>query len=178
MDSRVNILKAAFEHQRGSGIDFPVYIGRSQYGHGFSFPVFHGRSQTGAGFGDVLRGIWRFFRPVAKTGVQTLLKSASEAIKDGSTIKEVLTSTLKPTIGAVLGATAEQVANRFISDKPTASPSPGPPIYTTGNVLVGTQAPLKGYRKRKHKVSASVYKRAKHSGQLFVPTLHPIIYNF
>ena len=116
MDSRVNILKAAFEHQRGGGFDFPVYIGRSQYGNGFSFPVFNGRSQTGAGFGDVLRGIWRFFKPVAKTGVQTLLKSASEAIKDGSTIKEMLTSTLKPTIGAVLGATAEQVANRFTSD--------------------------------------------------------------
>ena len=92
--SRINVLKAAFEHKRGDGLDFPVYIGRAQYGHGYSFPVFHGRLQTTAGFGDLFRGIWRFFRPVPKTGVQTLLKSASEAIKDGSTIKEVLISTL------------------------------------------------------------------------------------
>ena len=106
MDSCVNVLRAAFEHHRGVGFDFPVYIGRAQYGHAFSFPVLHGRLQTGAGFGDVLRGIWRFFRPVAKTGVQTMLTSASDAIKDGSLIKEVLTSTLNPTIGAVLGATA------------------------------------------------------------------------
>ena len=93
MDSRVHILKAAFDHQRGDGFDFPVYIGRAQYGYGFSFPVFLGRSQTGAGFGDALRGIWRFFRHFAKTGVQTLLKSTSDSIKDGATVKELLIST-------------------------------------------------------------------------------------
>ena len=57
MDSRVNILKAAFDHQRGEGFDFPVYQGRVQYGHGFNFPVFQGRAKYGSGFGDVLRGI-------------------------------------------------------------------------------------------------------------------------
>ena len=40
MDSRVNILKAAFDHQHDNRFDFPVYIGREQYGHGFSFLVF------------------------------------------------------------------------------------------------------------------------------------------
>ena len=59
MDSRMNILNAAFDHQRGEG---------------FNFQVFHGRSQYGAGFGDVLRGIWRVFRPVAMKGAQTLLR--------------------------------------------------------------------------------------------------------
>ena len=122
MDSRVNILKAAFDHQRGEGFDFPVYQGRVQYGHGFNFPVFQGRAQYGAGFGDVLRRIWRFFRPVAIKGAQTLLKAGSEAIKDGATVKEVLSSTLKPTIGAVLGATAEQVENRFTSDNGRSLP--------------------------------------------------------
>ena len=57
MDSRVNILKAAFDHQRKEGFDFPVYQGRVQYGHGFNFPVFRGCAQYGSGFGDVLRGI-------------------------------------------------------------------------------------------------------------------------
>ena len=144
MDSRVNILKAAFDYQHGEGFDFPVYQGRMQYGHGFNFPVFQGRAQYGAGFGDVLRGIRRFFRPVAIKGAQPLLKAGSEAIKDGATVKEVLSSTLKPTLGAVLGATAEQVANRFTSEKPTAAPPPGPPTEQPGGVLGGIQGPQKG----------------------------------
>ena len=65
MDLRLNILKAAFDHQHGEGFDFPVYQGLMQYDHGFNFRVFQGRAHYGAGFGDVLRGIWRFFRPVA-----------------------------------------------------------------------------------------------------------------
>ena len=60
MDSRVNIFKAAFDHQRGEGFDFPVYQGLVQHGHGFNFPAFQGRGQYGAGFGDVVREIRRF----------------------------------------------------------------------------------------------------------------------
>ena len=90
MDSRVNILKAAFDHQTGDGYNFPVYQGRAQYGRGFDFPVFISRSQSGNGLGDIFRGIWRFFKPVAIKGAQTLLKAGSEAIKDGATVKEVL----------------------------------------------------------------------------------------
>ena len=37
MDCRVNILKAAFHHQRGEGFDFPMYKGRTKYGYGFNF---------------------------------------------------------------------------------------------------------------------------------------------
>ena len=148
MDSRVNILKAAFDPQRGDGIDFPVYEGRVQYGHGFNLPVFQGRAQYAAGFGDVLRGIWRDFKPVAIKGAQTLLKAGSKAIKDCATVREVLSSTLKPTISAVLGATAKQVANRFTSEKPTAAPLPGPSTKQHGNVLVGTQRPQKVRAKR------------------------------
>ena len=61
-----------------------MYQGRVKYGHGFNFPVFQGRAQYGAGFGDVLRGIWPCFRPVAITGAQTLLQAGSKAIKDGA----------------------------------------------------------------------------------------------
>ena len=39
--------------------------------------------------GDVLRGIWRYCRPVAIKGAQTLLKASSEATKGGATVKEV-----------------------------------------------------------------------------------------
>ena len=113
MGSRVNILKVAFDHQREESFDFQVYQGRTKYGHGFNFPMFQGRSQYRECFGDVLRGIWWFSRPVAMMGAQTLLKAGSKAIKDGATVKEVLNSTLKPTLNAFLGATAEQVANRL-----------------------------------------------------------------
>ena len=65
MDARINILKAAFDNQRGDGFDFHVYQSRVQYGHGFNISVFQGHAQHGAGFGDVLRGIWRYFRSVA-----------------------------------------------------------------------------------------------------------------
>lgn len=37
---------------------------------------------------------------------QTLLKAVSEAIIKGATVKEVLSATLKLTIGTVLGVTA------------------------------------------------------------------------
>ena len=47
-------------------------------------------------------------------GVQTLLKAGSKAIKEGATVKDVITSTLKPTVGAVLGATVDQVASKLI----------------------------------------------------------------
>ena len=177
MDSRVNILKAAFDHQAGAGFNFPVYQGAAQYGRGFDFPVFHGRSQYGGGFGDVIRGIWRFFRPVAIKGAQTLLKAGSEAIKDGATVKEVLSSTLKPALGAVLGATAEQVANHFTSDKPTAAPPPGSPMEQPGGTQVGTQGPQNGSGKRK---PASVYKKGKKAKIRYSISQpqRPIIYNF
>ena len=118
-----------------------------------------------------------FFRPVAIKGAQTLLKAGSEAIKDGATVKEVLSSTLKPTIGAVLGATAEQVANRFTSEKPTVAPPPGPPTEEPGGVLVGTQQPQKRSGKRK---SHAVYKKAKRpmKRHYFSQPQRPIIYNF
>ena len=89
MDSRVEHYKNAFCHhsnQWGGAADIPLFDGAQRY-------------QYGQGIGDVLRGIWRFFRPVAVKGAQTLLKAGSEAIKEGPTVNEVLKSTLKPTMG-------------------------------------------------------------------------------
>ena len=45
---------------------------------------------------------------------QTLLKVGSEAIKEGATVKDVIMSTLKPTVEPVLGATVDQVASKLI----------------------------------------------------------------
>ena len=107
MDPRIEFYKAAFS-QRGNGFDFPVFRGASRY-------------QYGQGLGDVLRGIvhfiprvTQFLKPVAMKGVQTLLKAGSKAIKEGATVKDVIKSTLKPTVGAVLGATVDKVASKLI----------------------------------------------------------------
>ena len=83
----------------------------SQRGAWFEMLVFRGISkfQYGQGVGDVLRGIWRFIptvawflKPVALKGAQTLLKSGSEAIKEGATVKDVIKSSLKHRLGAFL----------------------------------------------------------------------------
>ena len=47
-------------------------------------------------------------------GIQTLLKAGSEAIKEGATVKDVIKFTLKPTVGAVLGATVDQIVSKLI----------------------------------------------------------------
>ena len=150
MDSRVEHYKHAFCHhanQWGGAADIPVFAGAQRY-------------QYGQGIGDVLRGIWRFFRPVALKGAQTLLKTTSEAIKEGATVNDVLKSTLKPTMGVVLGATAEQLARRLTDDKPAAAPPPGPALEA---LLPVTGQTGSGARKRTH----SLYKST--LGQSFKP---------
>ena len=107
IDPRIEFYKAAFS-QRGNGFDIPVFRGVSKY-------------QYGQGVGDVLRSILqfvptvaRFLKPVAIKGAQILLKSGSKAIKEGATFKDVIKSTLTPTMGAVLSATVDQVASKLI----------------------------------------------------------------
>ena len=107
MDPRIEFYKAAF-YQRGNGFDIPMFRGVSGY-------------QYGQGVGDVLRGILqfvpkvpRFLKQVVIEGAQTFLKSGSDAIKEGATLKDVIKSTLTPTVGAVLGATVDQVALKLI----------------------------------------------------------------
>ena len=85
----------------------------------------------------MLRGIVRFiqnvaqfFKPVAIKGAQALLTAGSEEIKEGATVKDVIRSTLKPTVGAVLGASVDQVASKLIEmrNKQNDAPPPNPPI--------------------------------------------------
>ena len=95
----------------------------------------------------MLRGILQFFfqvarflKPVVIKGAQTLLKSGSEAIKEGATINDVIKSTLTPTVGAVLGATVDQVASKLIEmrDNNNAAPPPNSPIVVPKIVQAGS----------------------------------------
>ena len=74
--------------------------------------------------------VTQFLKPVAMKSIQTLLKAGSEAIKEGATVKDVNKSTLKPTVGAVLGATVDQVASKLIEmrNNQNDAPPPNPPF--------------------------------------------------
>ena len=124
MDPRVDIYKAALAHQTGTGFDFPVDLGRSQFGKRFNFSMFHDRAQHRQGIGDIIRGAWRFICPISFKGTAAALKADGEAFKDGATVKEIITNTLIPTVGTVLLTTSEQVAYHFLADKLTVAPGP------------------------------------------------------
>ena len=134
----------------------------SQQGNEFDMPVFRETSkyQYSQGVGDVLRGILRFIptverflKPVSIMGAQTFLKSGSKAIKEGATIKDVIKSTLKMTVGAVLGVTVDQVDSKLIQmlDNYDFAPPPNPPIELPEIVQAGSG------RKRRR---APVYNKA------------------
>ena len=156
MDPRIELYKAAFS-QQGLGFEIPVFKGTSRY-------------QYGAGFGDVLRGMWRFFKLVAIKAAQTLLKAGSVAIKEGATVKDVIKSKVQPTVGAVLGATVYKVALKLIEmrDRHDAAPPPNPPIVLPEMVQSGS-----GRKRRRAPLYKKATKRIKYSSNQ-----HPIIYNF
>ena len=114
--------------------------------------------------------MWRFFKPVAIKAAQTLLRAGSEAIKEGATVKDVIKSTVQPTVGAVLGATVNQVASKLIEmrDKHDAAPPSNPPIVVPKTVQMGS-----GRKRHRAPVYKTPTKRTKYSS-----TQHPIIYNF
>ena len=124
MDPRVELYKNAFS-------------GRQSGGSGGYIPKFYGaqRYQNGGNFGDVMRGLLRRFWPVAKQGFAAFLRAGGENMKEGALWKEALKSSIKPTIGTVLSATADQI----VEEKPAAAPPPGLPIAHSESVLVGTQ---------------------------------------
>ena len=162
MDPRIKFYKAACLKQ-GNGFDIPVFVGTSRY-------------QYGQGLGDVLHGILkfipkvaRFLKPVVMKGAQTVLKAGSEAIKEGATVNDVIKSTLKPTVGAVLGATVDQVAAKLLemrNNQKDAPPS-NPPIVLPELDQMGS------VKKRRRRLVYKAPKRSKYS-----TNQRPIIYNF
>ena len=135
------------------------------------------RYQYNQNVGDDLRGILQFFpkvarflKPVVIKGAETLLKSGSEAIKEGATFKDVIKSTLTPTVGAVLGATVDQIASKLIQmrDNNNVAPPLNQPIVVPEIVQAGS-----GRKRRRPPVYKKATKRIK-----YLSTQRPIIYNF
>ena len=125
------------------------------------------RYQYRQGLGVVLRCIVRFIPRVAQflklvaiKGVQTFLKAGSEAIKDSATVKDVIKSTLKPKVGAVLGATDDQIASKLseMRNNQNDAPSPNPPIMLHEYNQAGS-----GQERRRQTVYKKTPKQSKYS---------------
>ena len=135
------------------------------------------RYQYCQALGDVLRGIVRniprvtqFLKPVAMKGIQTLLTAGSEAIKESATVKDVIKSTLKPTVGSVLGATVDQVASKLIEMRNNQNDAPplNRPIMLPELNQAGS-----GKKRRSQTVYTKKAKRTK-----YLSNQRPIMYNF
>ena len=140
------------------------------------FPCSGEPSDNGQGLGNILHGIvWfipkiaQFLKPAAIKGAQPLLIADSEEIKKGATVQDVVKSTLKPTVGAVLGATVDQVASKLIEmrNNQNDAPLPNPPIVVPELIQAGSG---KKWRRQ------SVYKTPKRTK--YSSNQRPIIYNF
>ena len=163
MIPRIEFYKAAFS-QRGNGFDFPVFREASRY-------------QYGQGLGDMIRGIVRFIprvaqflKPVAIKRVQTLLKADSEAIKENATVKDVIKSTLKPTVGADLCATVDQVASKLIEMRNNQNDAPP----TNPSIMLPELNKAESGKKQRRRI---VYKKTPKRSK-YLSNQRPIIYNF
>ena len=103
-------------------------------------------------------------------GVQTLLKAGSEAIKQCATVKDVIKSTLKPTVGADFGATVGQVPSKLIEmqNNQIYAPPANPPIMLPELHQAGS-----GQKRRRRTVYKKTLNRSMYSSNK-----RPIIYNF
>ena len=124
-----------------------------------------------------MKGLSRRFWPVAKQGFAAFLRAGGESMKERATWKEALKSSIKPTIGIILSATADQNAEQ----KPAAAPPPWSPIAHSESVLVGTQGG--GGDSLKRRGGRASYKMSKKRRSVLKPTTTsysriPIIYNY
>ena len=76
---------------------------------GGNIPVFRGGLQRGAGLGDVLRGIFRWFAPVAARGVSTFANNAINNATSGMPLLQAARKAVAPAISAAAGAAGPHV---------------------------------------------------------------------
>jgi hypothetical protein len=66
---------------------------------GGALPVFHGSDQYGDGLGDILRGVFRFLVPIAKSAASKFITSTSSGLDIGQSLGQAAKSAILPTIG-------------------------------------------------------------------------------
>ena len=116
-----------------------------------------------------IQKVARFLKPVVMKNAQTLLKPGSKAIKVNVTVKDVIKSTLKPTLEAVLGASVDKVAYKLIEmrNNQNNKPSSNPPILLQEINQAGSNT------KRRRRLIYKAPKRSK-----YFSNQRQIIYNF
>ena len=142
--------------------------------------MFQGSAQHGQGIEDIIRGAWRFICQIIVKITAAAFKDGGEALKDGATVKEIITNMLTPIVGTILATTSEQVANHFLSDKPTAATGPAPIIGPPRSTLVDPLPHQSGSHKRKsvYKAHSLPAKRIARSVQPYTRPALPLRYNF
>ena len=79
---------------------------------GGRLPVFHAQRQAGDGIGDVLKGFFSralpFIMPVVKGALNTFMTTAQQGMTEGKSMKEILKSTIKPTLNSALASGVDE----------------------------------------------------------------------
>ena len=127
MDSRIKFYKAAYS---GKGKVFDIVSILFSVQENIQVPRWPRFRRCSSRHSAIQLKGDAIFKPVAMKGIKTIIKAGSKAIKEGSTVNDVITSSLKPTVGAVLGATVDQFAPKLIEmrNNQNDAPPPNPPI--------------------------------------------------
>jgi hypothetical protein len=90
------------------------YLAHYQNQHGGGMRFFRGGDQAGAGIGDILRRVFRFFVPVATTGLKSFAQSAMGGIQAGMPLLNAAKSAIGPAVSAMAGP----LLSRFVNNTP------------------------------------------------------------
>ena len=75
---------------------------------GGALPVFRGSDPYGEGLGDILRGVFRFLLPVAKSAASKFITTAAKGLEAGSPLSQAAKSALLPTLGETVWSVAKE----------------------------------------------------------------------
>ena len=152
------------------------------------------RYQHGCGFGDARRSIWRFAFPILTRGVENLLKYGGDAYKQNGNVMAALKAAAKPTIGAMIKTTGQEIERRLdaaeaLKPATVTAPPPEPPVLHLDAREVGTAPPAsskqsgcgraKTTRRRRRALVHGLYKGAgKLARSMMYPQSNFSSYNF
>lgn len=98
----------------------------------------------------------QFLKLVTINCVQTLLIAGNEAINEISTVNNAIKSTLKFTVGVVLGAKVDQVAYKLIEMRNKQNDAPPPNSFIVDPELVQAKSGTERRRQSVYKTTVNV----------------------
>ena len=70
--------------------------------------MFRGSDPYGEGLGDILRGVFRFLLPVAKSVASKFITTAAQGLEKGSPLSQAAKSALLPTLGEAVWSVGKE----------------------------------------------------------------------